>query len=110
MGHPSRVAFALVVFLLLGSLLFLPPAEAHPHHLQVQNELVTTAEEVRSDRWVAQSFLEESGYNITRVSLLVTDIGASDVLEVAIRDDAGGFPSSFNLTGGSADGPSSVAA
>ncbi len=59
---------------------------------------------------MAQSFLAESGYNITRVSLLVTDIGASDVLEVAIRDDAGGLPSSFNLTGGSADGPSSVAA
>ncbi len=59
---------------------------------------------------MAQSFLAGSRYNITRVSLLVTDIGPSDELEVAIRDDEGGLPSSFNLTGGSADGPSSVAA
>ncbi len=57
---------------------------------------------------MAQSFLAGSRYNITRVSLLVTDIGASDVLEVAIRDDGGGFPGSFNLTGGLADGPPSV--
>ncbi len=57
---------------------------------------------------MAQSFLADSRYSITRVSLRVTDIGASDELEVAIRDDEGGFPGSFNLSGGSAAGPPSV--
>ncbi|MEE9182284.1 MAG: choice-of-anchor R domain-containing protein [candidate division NC10 bacterium] len=84
----------------------IPPAKAHPYHLQVQNELATFPEEVRWDQWVAQSFLAGTRYNITRVSLLVTDVGTSDELEVAIRDDAGGFPGFFDLTRGSVDGPS----
>ncbi len=84
----------------------IPPAKAHPQHLQVQNELATFPEEVRWDQWVAQSFLAGTRYNITRVSLLVADMGTSDALEVAIRDDAGGFPGFFNLTRGSVDGPS----
>ena len=104
MNHPSRVAFALVLFLLLGSLISVPTAKAHPLHLQVQNELATFPEEVRWDQWVAQSFLAGTPYTITRVSLNVADIGASDVLEVAIRADAGGFPDFFDLTGGSVDG------
>ncbi|MFQ5552337.1 MAG: choice-of-anchor R domain-containing protein [Thermoplasmata archaeon] len=105
-GLRARTAFALILILSLGSLLPLPTALGHPQHLQVQNEVVDLFEEVSWDQWVAQSFLAESDYNITRVSLLVTDIGPSDVLEVGIRADAGGFPDFFNLTGGSVDGPS----
>ncbi|MFQ5919386.1 MAG: choice-of-anchor R domain-containing protein [Thermoplasmata archaeon] len=106
MGHPSRVAFALVLFLLLGSLVSVSPAKAHPYHLQVQNDLATFPEEVNRDQWIAQSFLAESRYNLTRVSLLLTDIGIDDELEVAIRDDAGGMPGFFNLTRATANGPS----
>ena len=84
----------------------LPTAMGHPDHLQVQNDLVTLPEELRWDQWVAQSFLANSSYNITRVSLFVMDIGPSDALEVAIRKDEGGLPGFSNLTQGSVDGPS----
>lgn len=105
MGSRTRLSLTLTILLSLGALFPLPTADAHPFHLQAQNDLATIPEEVRWDQWLAQSISVTPGFHLTRVALFVMDMGASDVLDVAIREDMGGAPGFFNLTRGSADGP-----
>lgn len=103
---PRRVR-GLLVLVLVGPALLLAasPSRAHPFHLQLANEILVGSDEVHLDNWIAQSFVPPSSFVVSRASLFVTDIGASDLLAVSIRASVAGSPATTNLTAGAADGP-----
>ncbi len=100
-GAPS-LGFLLV----LGLLALSPTVEAHPLHLQIANMVLDTPQPVDVNNWEAQSFLPNSSFWISRVSLFASDVGASDSLTVSIRGNVGSFPGGSDLTQGAVDGPS----
>ncbi|MFQ5986250.1 MAG: hypothetical protein ACE5KQ_02700 [Thermoplasmata archaeon] len=105
MVYRAWPTIGLVFFLVAGLLATVPSAEGHPLHLQLENSVVVLSNRIDAGRWVAQSFLPNTSFFISRVSLYVIDEGENDFLAVSVRDDAFGFPDGTNLTGGSADGP-----
>src|SRR5437867_10715983 len=107
MGVSRRFWRTALILIVLASVALpaFPPAAAHPYHLQVANEVVSSPEAVDVDSWIAQSFLAGGSFFVSRVSLFVADVGTTgDPLSVSIRTDVGGVPATSNLTQGSAVG------
>ncbi len=69
MQSRSLLVTSLVVSLLLGVLVVSQPVDAHPYHLQLANEVIGGDDEVKGDRWRAQSFVPESEFFVSRIAV-----------------------------------------
>ncbi len=105
MRRPARFVAALALLLFTGGLSLAGPATAHPYHLEISNEITGNNDLVDALDWVAQSIVPTSRFFVSRVSLLVSDVGPNDSLTVSIRTDSVGLPSTTVLSQGMADGP-----
>ncbi|MFQ6012059.1 MAG: hypothetical protein ACE5LS_00220 [Thermoplasmata archaeon] len=105
MGHYLWLAVSLPLLLLAGVAIVVPLAQAHPTHLQIENDVLLVSRRLDESRWLAQSFVPSSDFFVSRVSLYVFDKGLSDFLQVSIRNDISGVPDTTNLTAGTVDGP-----
>lgn len=104
-GRALAIAVVTTLLLVGGLWPFAPGVLAHPHHLRVASPGPgLTSEPLHESRLLAQSFLVDSNFSVSRLSLHVSDVGGSDPLAVSLRADDGGAPGATNLTGGSLDG------
>ena len=91
---PGGIAL-LTALLISAAFLAIQPASAHPYHLEIANETVSTPQPVDDIHWIAQSIVPASNFFVSRVTLWVRDDGTTgDPLVVSLRDDVSGAPGS----------------